>query len=175
MDPAGFRWRLPADGIRRAGGAALDGPPAPAACVVTGTVPECSATGLTNGTTYYFRVAAANAAGVGDWSAASDGVTPSTVPGAPTSVTGTAGAQVVNVSWIAPADDGGANITGYVVEVATSLTGPFAPAAGCPTSSVATACVATGLTNGTAYHFRVAAVNARGSGSFSSVSAAAVR
>src|SRR5204862_474254 len=56
-----------------------------------GDVTQTTVDGLTNGTTYTFRVAARNAAGTGGQSIDSNPVTPSTVPDAPTSVSATAG------------------------------------------------------------------------------------
>ena len=44
--------------------------------------------------------------------------TATTVPGAPTGLTATAsGTSTINLSWTAPADDGGSAITGYRIEV----------------------------------------------------------
>ncbi|WP_426574026.1 fibronectin type III domain-containing protein [Aquihabitans sp. McL0605] len=125
-------------------------------------------TGLTNGTAYTFKVAALNAAGTGSTSTASAAITPRTVPGAPTGVTGTAGNTTVSLSWTAPASDGGSPITGYTV---TPYVGP---AAQTPVtfSSTATTQTITGLTNGTAYTFKVAAANVAGTGVDSSTSAA---
>ena len=73
-------------------------------------------TGLTNGTAYTYYLRAVNSAGNSDPSRANT-VTPKTVPGAPTAVTATADqdANTITISWTAPADDGGAAITGYMV------------------------------------------------------------
>jgi titin len=141
-----------------------------AGCSTTSTTASCTATGLTNGTTYFFKVAAINAVGTGSYSAASSGVTPAGVPGAPTAVAGTAGNTQVSLTWTAPSSTGGSAITGYQVQVATSASGPFSNAAGCSTTSTTAACTATGLTNGTTYFFQVAAINAIGTGSYSTVS-----
>ncbi|WMT72491.1 Ig-like domain repeat protein [Bradyrhizobium sp. Ash2021] len=84
-----------------------------------------------------------------------------TVPGAPTIGTATAGNAQAQVSFTAPASDGGAAITGYTV---TSSPGG-ATAAG--SSSPITV---TGLSNGTAYTFRVTATNGIGTGSASAAS-----
>jgi hypothetical protein len=77
-------------------------------------------------------------------------------PAAPTSVTADAnrtdGGQV-NVSWATPAYDGGATIDYYVVEWAG---GPA------PKHCASSPCLVTGLTNGKAYTFRVAAHNGAG-------------
>lgn len=91
------------------------------------------------------------------------------LPGAPTSVSGTAGNAQVTLSWTAPSGVASQTpLTDYVVQYATS---PFSSwitfADG---TSTATSATVTGLTNGTAYQFRVAAVNAIGTGSYSSAS-----
>jgi len=126
-------------------------------------------TGLTNGTAYTFRVAAINAVGTGPDSAASAAVTPvAGAPGAPTGVSGTAGNGQVAVSWTAPSSNGGSAITGYRV---TPYVGGVAQAP-VPTGSASTSYTVTGLTNGTAYTFRVAAINAVGTGPDSAPSAA---
>jgi hypothetical protein len=87
--------------------------------------------------------------------------TPITTAGAPTSVSATAGAAQGVVSWTAPASNGGAAIIAYTV---TSTPGSFT----CTTAL--TSCTVTGLTNGTAYTFTVAATNSVGTGSASSAS-----
>ena len=131
-------------------------------------------TGLTNGTSYTFKVAATNSVGTGAQSAASSAVTPATLPGAPTMGTVTSGNDSVTVNWTAPASNGGATITGYIV---TPYIGGEAQIAQQFNSSATTETV-TGLTNGTAYTFTVAAINSVGeggqSGSSSSVTPATV-
>ncbi len=128
-------------------------------------------TGLTNGTTYTFTVAATNAAGTGPDSSPSAALTPSagpTVPGAPSAVAGAPGNRSVSLSWNAPASDGGSAITGYVV---TPYVGGVAQAAQ-PTGSTSTSYTVNNLTNGTAYTFAVAAQNTVGTGSQSAQSPA---
>ena len=91
-----------------------------------------------------------------------------TAPGAPAIGTATAGDGSATVSWTPPFDDGGGAITGYSVRA-------FAGAALVQTQLVtgpAASAVVTGLTNGTAYTFDVAAVNAVGIGLASARSAA---
>jgi large repetitive protein len=120
-------------------------------------------TGLTNGTTYEFQVRAVNSAGGGAW--ANVFATLGTVPGAPTGLTPTAGNQQVALAWTAPASDGGAAITDYVVQYRIG-SGPWTSFPdGTSTNLFATV---TSLANGTEYEFQVQAVNLIGGGAFSS-------
>jgi Fibronectin type III domain len=118
----------------------------------------CTVTGLTNGTSYTFTVAATNAVGTGPASTASNAVTPATVPDAPTNVAATRGNASATVTWTAPANNG-SSITDYTV----SWSGGTKSCSGSP-------CGVTGLTNGTSYTFTVAAINAVGTGPASSAS-----
>ena len=117
-------------------------------------------TGLTNGTEYFVRVRANNAAGSSAY--ATDSATPITVATAPTSLTATAGDTEIAVSWSAPSSNGGSAITGYTVQRATNAGGPWTTVA--TTTSLSR--TITGLTNGTEYFVRVRANNAAGSSSW---------
>lgn len=115
--------------------------------------------GLANGKQYTFKVAGSNARGLGPQSSASGLVTVG-VPTAPTGVTGSPGHDSATVRWVAPGNNGSI-ITGYVVT-------PYLGTAPQPPRvfhSVATSETITGLTTGKHYSFRVAAINARGTGS----------
>ena len=112
-------------------------------------------TGLTNGTTYTFKVRASNASGSGPLSAASNSVTPATVPGSPLNVTATAGNLSAMIAWSAPVSNGGSTITGFT---ATSSPGGLTRTVG--GSTLAT--TVSGLTLGTKYTFTVVATNAVG-------------
>ena len=85
-------------------------------------------------------------------------------PGAPTgvevAVEGTAGNQL-SVSWTAPADDGGADITGYVVQWKSGDEEYDADSRQASTSDLSWDTPAA-LEKGTEYTFRVAAVNSVG-------------
>ena len=132
---------------------------------------SATVTGLANGTPYYFRVKATNAVGTGTYSGISTVITPATVPGAPTSVVGTACANAQSsVSWVAPASKGGDAVASYTVEYSTSATFASAVTVVSPTSTSSPK-VVTGLTNGTTYYFRVKANNCAGSSSYSTISA----
>jgi hypothetical protein len=126
-------------------------------------------TALTNGTTYAFSVAAQNVAGTGSYSSNVTGIIPRGVPAAPTGVSGTAGDAMVSLTWTAPSNNGNA-ISDYVVQH-SSDNGVTWTTFNDGTSATASA-VVTGLTNGTAYKFKVAAVNVAGQGAHSTVSAA---
>ncbi len=117
-------------------------------------------TGLTNGTSYTFQVRAVNAVGVGALSAQSNAVTPFGVPGAPTGLAVTRGDGTFNLSWTAPANDGGSVITGYRIDISSGGVLVRTDVL----SSTATTATVTGLVAGTTYVLRVRAVNARGIG-----------
>ncbi|HVH36605.1 MAG TPA: hypothetical protein VM847_21115, partial [Tahibacter sp.] len=78
---------------------------APASPIVVG--------GLANGTSVSCRVQAINAMGSGALSAASNTVTPATVPGPPQAVTATAGVLNLSLNFQAPANNGGEAVTSY--------------------------------------------------------------
>jgi titin len=122
-------------------------------------------TGLTNGTTYAFRILTTNSAGAG---AATEPVlvTPATTPGAPTTVATVAGDGFVTLTWAAPSSNGGAIVTSYLIEQSTDGT-TWTTAA----TTSARDFTVTGLANGTAYRFRVSAVNAAGTGASAQASA----
>jgi uncharacterized protein (TIGR02145 family) len=135
----------------------------------TGTLSQAGSgtiivSGLTNGTAYTFTVTATNAAGISLASAPSNSVTHYSIPGAPTSVTATAGAGQATIAFTAPVSNGGAAITSYT---ATATPGGFTGTVSQAGSGTITV---TGLTNGTAYTFTVKATNAVGISIASAVS-----
>jgi hypothetical protein len=133
----------------------------PGGIMATGATSPINIMGLTNGLSYTFTVTATNSVGNSVASAASNAVTPVTVPGAPTIGSAVAGNAQAEVSFTAPSTDGGSPITGYTV---TSNPGGFTG-----TGSVSPINV-TGLTNGTSYTFTVVATNAVGNSAASAAS-----
>jgi hypothetical protein len=119
----------------------------------------CVVTGLTSGTSYTFTVIATNANGPSASSPASNSVQVLGAPGAPTGVATSNGYSQAIISWTAPVWTGGSPITGYTVNL-SGLT--------CSTTG-ATTCVVSGLTNDTVVSGTVSASNANGTSGGASV------
>jgi hypothetical protein len=120
------------------------------------TATSTTITGLTNGTAYDVRISAINTTGTGTASTAVT-ATPGVAPDAPTSVLLTPGTTLLTATWTAPANNGGAAITDYVIEYRTNPSGTWTVF---PDSvSTATTATITGLTAGTAYDVRIRALN----------------
>ena len=82
---------------------------------LTATADRATLTGLTNGDAITAKVFAVNRGGRG---AASTPViaTAATTPAAPTGLQAQDGNGVITLQWTAPSDNGGAQVTGYIVE-----------------------------------------------------------
>lgn len=93
------------------------------------------------------------------------GFTYQTIPDPPTGVSATVGDGTADVSWTAPINNGGSDITGYDVSSVP---------AGCVLWATSSPAHCTGLTNGVSYTFVVVAVNAEGSSTGSDPSTAVV-
>ena len=91
-------------------------------------------------------------------------------PGAPSGLVAAAGNGQVTLTWEAPADDGGGAVTAFVIAYKASSDTDWGSwvRTGAATDTTETV---TGLTNEVVYEFRVAAVNAAGTGAASAVSA----
>lgn len=129
------------------------------ASMCTGTATTCNVSGLTNGTSYEFEVAAVNSIGQGAFSAASSPMTPSGPPGAPTisSITPSDASLVVNFT--------SASSSLAISDYQYSLDSGTTWTSGGVTSSPLTI---PGLTNGTSYTVEIRALNAAGNGAASS-------
>jgi hypothetical protein len=88
------------------------------------------------------------------------------LPPAPTNVAVTNGNTQVSLSWTAPSVSAQTPITDYVVQYSSNSGSTWTTFT--DGTSTATSATVTGLTNGTAYTFRVAAVNGVGAGEYSS-------
>jgi len=133
--------------------------------IATGvTAASYLAAGLTNGDEYYFKVAAVNSAGI---SAESNeaAVTPLAPPAPPSGLTAAAEGSQVALSWTASSGATSYNIYQGVTSGGESST-PIA------TGITTVSYTVTGLTNGTAYYFKVAAVNSAGTSGYSNEASA---
>ena len=133
----------------------------------TSTVTSTTVTGLTNGSSYWFRVSASNVLGSGASSAHVVSVPWEVLsPSAPRDLAVTA-VQLTSVglSWTAPSTDGGGAIVDYVVEYSSNSGSTWSTFVDIR-STIRSATV-TGLTSGTRYLFRVSAVNSAGQGTAS--------
>jgi fibronectin type 3 domain-containing protein len=120
------------------------------------TAPTYSDTAVTAGTTYYYKVAAVNSAGTSAQSAEVSAVpTAASAPATPTGVTATAGTGQVALSWTASS-----GATSYNVYRSTTAGGEGTTAY--TTGVTTTTYTDTGVTAGTTYYYKVAAVNSAG-------------
>ena len=84
-------------------------------------------------------------------------------PGAPTNLAAEAdGGTTIELSWTAPADDGGSAITGYRIEVSDDGSSGSWSELVADTGSAATRYTHDGLSPGDTRHYRVSAINATG-------------
>lgn len=125
---------------------------------------ECIAvaTGLVNGRSYEFTVAAVNERGTGASSERLPNVKPAGMPGSVVIEGCEQGDQCVLVRWSAPSTDGGLPLLGYVVE--TSHDGGQSWVLADRPDPLSRQARISGLVNGIPYVVRVSALNAAGRG-----------
>ena len=98
-------------------------------------------------------------------------LTETSAPGAPTGLRATAVGQTrIDLSWSAPANNGGSPITGYRIEV--SPDGSSWSDLVADTGSASTSYSHTGLSPGATRHYRVSAINSVGTGNPSNIASA---
>jgi subtilisin family serine protease len=160
-------WTVPADdgGALIGGYEIYRGPSADALTLFdsVGSTTSYSDTAVAPGETWFYEVAAVNMAGPGARSNTADATVPLPPPVAPPSaptLSAARGNGQVTLSWTAPADDGGADVTAYEIYRGTS-SGSLVRVA---TVGNVLTYTNTGLTNGVTYWFQVAAVNSAGIG-----------
>jgi subtilisin family serine protease len=124
-------------------------------------------TGLAEGAMYFYRVRAVNSAGNSAYSNEVSATTPVSPPAAPANLSATAvSSSQINLSWT----DQSANETGFQIERKTGAGGAYAQI-GTATANTMTH-NDTGLAEGTAYFYRVRAVNGGGNSAFSNEASA---
>ena len=123
-------------------------------------------TGLTPGTTRYYRVAAINARGTGAFSSVATGATNAGPPAAPQNLRANAnGPTTITIAWDAP-NDNGARITGYRIRVRLIDQADWTTVT-TNTGSTATTFQHINLQPATSYRYQVAAINSEGAGPWS--------
>lgn len=116
-------------------------------------VTNCRVTGLQNNVDYSFTVSAVTEAGTSDPSAPAT-ARPDAKPNQPAVPTTKFGDRVIDLSWPATTvPDGGSPVTQYKIQVSPGINGQT------EFTTADTAWQATGLSNGTAYRFRIQALN----------------
>ncbi len=165
-------WAAPADeGISTITGyvvRAYDGDTLAKAMSVGAGARRATVTGLTSGVAYTLNVSARSAEGTGVPSESSAPVTPTGPPAAPGIGTPTRGDESAVVRWAAPASNGGAPVTGYVVRVYWGRTLVKTLNA----NAVARRLTVAGLANDVTYTVSVSARNSKGVGTSSARSVA---
>src|SRR2546425_680716 len=126
------------------------------------TATTYSNTGLSPSTTYSYRISAINSVGTSSPSNTASATTSAPAAAPPGSPTGlgatTVSSSQINLSWTAPANNGGSAITGYKIEGSTdggTTWGIIVSNSG----TTATTYPNTGLSPSTTYSYRVSAIN----------------
>lgn len=165
-ESANVSWTPPTNAAAAGGGPfsyRVTSSPAAVSCDTQAT--NCDfPSGLINGVTYTFWVTATTSYGTSA-GRPSGPVKPVGLPGDPTGVFALLDKGKAEVSWSAPATDGGSPINQYVVQAT--------PGGHTCTTTGSLSCVVSGLSNGQSYSFAVTAVNAVGSSQLSAPSPAA--
>jgi fibronectin type 3 domain-containing protein len=147
-------------------GTASDGEATAPVGTTNGTTTTFTDTGLHNGTTYFYNVAANNSVGVSPDSnevSTTPAVT-STVPPAPTGLAATAGNSAATLTW-----NSSAGATSYSIYRGTAPGAEATAAIGTASSNSFTD---TGLANGTTYYYKVTASDTAGTSASSNEASA---
>ncbi len=145
---------------------------------ITGATHTLNYTGATNVVADYLNLSYSTATPANKWFAShstnggnNSGWIFANAPDAPTAVGASGGNALANLTWSAPAYNGGTAITDYIIEykLTSEPTTWSTFADGTSTNTTGTV---TGLVNGSSYDFRISAVNAIGQGTISATATA---
>ena len=129
-------------------------------------------TGLVNGTGYLFRIAAINDVGTGAFTTPKIAVVPATLPGIVADLAVTIDSGRAKLAWKAPASNGGTAILDYSIQWSDDDGRNWKTFA--HKVSTATSATIAGLVSAASYRYRVAALNAVGTGGSIEVSKAVI-
>ena len=134
--------------------------------------PRRVVSGLVNGLQYQARVRARNSEGMSDWSPVGSATPQGGVPagGGQLGLLAAAGDGQVVLSWLTP-DDGGLALGVFTVQW-RSGSQSFGSSRQSTAPADANSAIVSGLSNGTAYEFRVRASNSAGAGAWSNIASA---
>ena len=127
---------------------------------------------LDPGTTRHYRVRAITRAGHSEWSDTDHATTEVALPGPPRSLSvmpsGLRGSDQLLLTWSLPVDDGGSEITGYLIERSATRVGVWLPLV-TNTGNADRIYTDSNLSPATTWFYRVSAINSKGVGRASSV------
>ena len=131
-----------------------------ATCTISAPSTSCDVSNnLDAGVNYTFKVIASNAAGAGSASSASSSAAINAAPSAPRNVTASTSSGSATASWDPPADSRGSAVISYT---ATAYNSSNNAVGNCNALAPTETCTVTGLSNGSAYTFKVTATNGIG-------------
>jgi transcriptional regulator CtsR len=123
-------------------------------------------TGLTAGTTYYYRIRAYNAAGNSSYTSEVSATT-LTAPTAPSGLSATAAGTTINLAWT----DNSSNESGFKIERKTGAGGTYAEIVSNQAAN-STSYSNTNLAASTTYYYRIRSYNAAGNSAYSAEASA---
>ena len=118
------------------------------------------------GTTKFYRIRAMNSGGTGNWSTTAYATTATSVPAPPTLMAMADGATKIKLTWTA-GHDGGLPITAYYLQHSSDRGLNWADLGGARSDTMMMSAEDMGLSGGTTKHYRIRAVNSKGTSGWS--------